>query len=666
MDSPEDAANPKRGTALLIITIIVIASTAVIIILPGAIDRPNLVVKVAIVDSGFDAEDSLTSRVIAQRSFINQSYGYAYTDNTTQDSTPNGYLHGTHVAEIVAKEAPNVALVNAKVVTSENVATEEGIIAAIQWAVLVQECDVINLSLGGSASNHDPLRDAIRWAFNRGVVIVAAVGNNGQNGISGSSIESPACYQEVIGVAAVDETGLAYGFSGRGPLRNRTLKPDISAAGFYVVNGGTVFGTSFAVPIVSAGAANLVEYCMARGWQWTPGLVKASILVSAKPLSSEAWEVGAGLLDITSAKRVIDDAPMRDNLPLVAWVLPDPGPFEFERWFVNTTASIEISVFASGNATFQIFLQGTGAPWTRGPEDIQVNQTGRFTVIITVLSPTEIENLMTQITLVSPDYIYVRAQIKFDVDRYFAKVALDVSHSPWWIDSVYGQFRILYEKLTSLGIAIEEISDPSAITPEHLQSFDAVLILDPCAWDKVRIGEQPVIMGAMKYTTSEIAAYTTYWEDGGSIMVAGLSNHSINIGYANKLLSDFNTSFNYDSIPPIIIDIGGVASTTLVTELADHRIMHDVSSFDYVGCTLNYSGNGFSLAHVTLEIEDIWGFKHEINKTVMVGLESKMGSRLVVTGSNFFLDNWGLSGLYQSEDNSLLLLQIVYWLVGWF
>ena len=108
---------------------------------------------------------------------------------------------------------------------------------------------------GKSPSIFDELRSVVEWVFAQNVTIIAACGNNGQDGVSGSSIESPSVYQEVISVAAIDELGIPYSFSGRGPMINRTIKPDISAPGFYSNGHVTLYGTSFAAPVVTAAAA---------------------------------------------------------------------------------------------------------------------------------------------------------------------------------------------------------------------------------------------------------------------------------------------------------------------------------------------------------------------------------------------------------------------------
>lgn len=390
-------------------------------------------------------------------------------------------------------------------------------------------------------------------------------------------------------------------------------------------------------------------------------MIKATLLASASPLSSESWEVGSGLVNLEEAKKLLRDSTLEGDLPMVAWMTPTDAPYEFERWFVNSSYFLEFSVFASRNVSFQISLQGLGASWLSSADLVSVNQTGSFKVRVRVLSSLPIEELQVLITLVAPGYRDIRSRLSLDLSVSFARIALDISHTPWWMDSIYGQYRALYERITQVGIAVEEISERSYLSAQNLKNYDAVLIVDPCSWDRIIVDDAAVNYGSLRYTPEELDIYENYWKEGGGILVAGLSNYSIDIEGANMLLSRFNMSMNYDAIPSIVIHIGGVSSTVLVSKLASHRVTQDVDSFDFVGCSMNYTGNAYELASIELMIDQ----DLEVMRTVMVGNEWENGGRVIGVGTNYFLDNWALHGLYQSDDNSKLLLQAVYWLIGW-
>ncbi|MHA2161887.1 MAG: S8 family peptidase [Candidatus Thorarchaeota archaeon] len=664
MEHTSEEISRRRGTTILVITLIIIAGTVSVVFLPRAFGFADLTVKVAVVDSGVDKDSLLFPRVIAEKSFVNSSYGYHVSDESVVDSKPNDEQHGTHIAKIIAENALNAAIINAKVVDANNTATERGIIEAVRWAILEEDCDIINLSLGGSPSNVDGLRELVAWAFEMGVSIISAAGNNGQDGITGSSVESPAVYLEVIAVGAVDDSGVPYYFTGRGPLRGRTLKPDISALGYYTNGVGTFFGTSFATPRVSAAAANIIRFCQDNLWDWTPGMIKSTLLASAKPSSYEPWEVGAGLLDEQTAFRLLESVDKNNNLPMMVWMAPFLGVYDFERWFVNTSIEIEVAVFATTNASFQIVISGTASEWIIGPESIEINQTGTFPLTIQVISSGRRFGLAAQVSLVSGSYRYVFAEFSFDVSIPIARVAFDFSHTPWWIDSIYGQFRAFYEKISDLGIAVVELHERSEIELDKLKRFDAVIILDPCAWEYNMTGYTVEPIESIGYSKLEVDAYYDYWDSGGNIFFVGGNNLSIDIDSANYLLARFNVSLNNDKIPGITFFVNGLPNTEIISKIAEHPITERVETFDYNGCSLNYTDSHVKLAWVLYNWIDGDGVLQQENRTVLTALEGPHGARMIVSGSNFFLDNWGLNGIYAGKDDSLLMLQSIFWLLG--
>jgi hypothetical protein len=132
----------------------------------------------------------------------------------------------------------------------------------------------------------------------------------------------------------------------------------------------------------------------------------------------------------------------------------------------------------------------------------------------------------------------------------------------------------------------------------------------------------------------------------------------------NELLLLFGFFLNYDRIPGITIEVGGISSTLLVTDLMNHTTTEGIGSFDFVGCSVNYTGNAYPLAQVELSTLDESGAVHSENHTLMAALEGSSNARMIVTGTNFMFDNWGVGGYYQSDDNDRFILQMAYWLIG--
>ncbi|MFH3733187.1 S8 family serine peptidase, partial [Acinetobacter baumannii] len=85
------------------------------------------------------------------------------------------------------------------------------IISGINWSV-EQGVDIINLSFG--FSKDDPkLREAIRNASNKGIIIIAATGNT-----IGLSTDYPAKYPEVLSISAIDKDMKLYAYAGQGKV----------------------------------------------------------------------------------------------------------------------------------------------------------------------------------------------------------------------------------------------------------------------------------------------------------------------------------------------------------------------------------------------------------------------------------------------------------------
>ena len=243
-------------------------------------------VRVAVIDSGVDANHpELAKKVSGSRSFVGGS--------PLQD----GSGHGTFVAGIIAAGldngigiaglAPSADLLVAKVVTPSREIPVEAEAKAIRWAVS-NGAQVINLSFGGIRDPLDPNRDtysqleadAIAYAVSQGVVVVAAVGNGDYApGMPWSYASYPAALPHVLGVSAVNESGVVPKYSNRDQIYNdlaapgdrilsilpRTLTSRFPACAEqgYSSCGPDEYreaqGTSFAAPLVAAAAAQLLS-----------------------------------------------------------------------------------------------------------------------------------------------------------------------------------------------------------------------------------------------------------------------------------------------------------------------------------------------------------------------------------------------------------------------
>ncbi len=168
--------------------------------------------------------------------------------------------HGTAIAALLAgrsdSETPGL-LSHAKIVavdafsfdgTSNDRTDVVSLVQALE-ALAERRVRIINMSLSGPPNN--VLQKAIKAAQAKGILIVAAAGNNGP----GAEPSYPAAYDGVIAVTAVDKQRKVYARATRGAY------VDLAAPGVGIrtvsADGANVLrsGTSYAVPYITAAAA---------------------------------------------------------------------------------------------------------------------------------------------------------------------------------------------------------------------------------------------------------------------------------------------------------------------------------------------------------------------------------------------------------------------------
>ena len=205
--------------------------------------------RIGIIDSAVDKNHpSLRKASIRNRHFTNQTEGL-----------PD--FHGTAIASMFVASnqeltglVPTSTLYAASVFdldkTNGEVASTISLIRALDW-MLETDVDVVNLSLTGPPNRL--LEVAVNKVSSRGVVVVAAAGNDGPM----ASPKYPAAYPTVIAVTAVDEQRRAFRLANRGDYLSIAapgvnLRHAVPGGGYAVSSG-----TSFAVPFVAAAAALL-------------------------------------------------------------------------------------------------------------------------------------------------------------------------------------------------------------------------------------------------------------------------------------------------------------------------------------------------------------------------------------------------------------------------
>ncbi|MGB0260610.1 MAG: S8 family peptidase [Flavobacteriaceae bacterium] len=216
--------------------------------------------------------------------------------------------HGTHVAGIVAANRNNtlgmkgvadkVAIMALRAVPNEGDEYDKDIAMSIRYAA-DNGADIVNMSFGKGFSPHsDKVREAIVYAESKGVLLVNAAGNDGENidvvpTYPNDSVDNgPEVANNLITVGAIGPS-----LSSRmvAPFSNYGLNNvDIFAPGAIIYsttpsnNYNSYSGTSMAAPAVSGVAALVKSYFP----KLSPNAVKKVIMESGLPISMEV-RVGA-------------------------------------------------------------------------------------------------------------------------------------------------------------------------------------------------------------------------------------------------------------------------------------------------------------------------------------------------------------------------------------
>ena len=321
----------------------------------------------AIVDSGIQANrDDFSGRIVAN---VNMT-------SLPNNSAGDGRGHGTFVAGIAAGSkdglagaAPFAKLAVLDVMDDTGMAATSDVIAAAGWIYDNKgkyNIRVANFSLHSTTPSNfwrDPLDKAVEKLWFSGVTVVAAAGNYGSaTGPSGVKY-APGNDPFVITVGAVDsgsssrtDDDTVAPWSAWGRTYDGFLKPEVVAPGRYMVGpvqpGSTLTvdraanmvgtdriqlsGTSFAAPVVAGSAAQL----LARHPSWTPGQVKAALMLTARKLPAGA--LGAGVGEVTPSTATNLSSPADANRALMQFVSSgwSSGPsFDGYGWYLAAKAN---------------------------------------------------------------------------------------------------------------------------------------------------------------------------------------------------------------------------------------------------------------------------------------------------------------------------------------
>lgn len=253
--------------------------------------------------------------------YVDDIHGWDFINSDAHPNDDN--WHGTHVTGTIAQStnngtgvagiAFNTTIMPIKVLDADGNGTDAQVADGIYYAA-DNGAEIINMSLGGAGSS-DTLQNAVAYASNAGVTIIAAMGNDGN-----TVINYPAGYNDyviAVGATRYDQTRPSYGSYGShmdiaAPGGDLTVNQNGDAyvdgvlqQTFATEKDPSTFsypffqGTSMATPHV-AGVAALI---LAKNPAWTPAQVRHTLQSTAADTGSEGRddEYGWGLLDASSA-----------------------------------------------------------------------------------------------------------------------------------------------------------------------------------------------------------------------------------------------------------------------------------------------------------------------------------------------------------------------------
>lgn len=257
-----------------------------------------------------------------------------YVGGSVNPKDDNG--HGTHVASIAAGQgdanaiyrgvAYGAALVGVKVLDADGAGFETDIVDGINFCndnKATHGIEIMTLSLGGGTctSGDDAMSDAVNSAWNNGLVVTVAAGNDGP---AYCTVASPGSAANVITVGAMSDpknagcTGYKAGgwylgdYSSRGKTGDGRMKPDLVAPGTCITAAwrtsatayATLSGTSMATPFVAGVAALMLD----ADPDLTPADIKSKLVATTDDYGPnnqvddpQSYDYGAGNLDAHTA-----------------------------------------------------------------------------------------------------------------------------------------------------------------------------------------------------------------------------------------------------------------------------------------------------------------------------------------------------------------------------
>jgi len=301
-------------------------------------------VLVAVVDTGIDYNHPDLARNYVP-------LGYDWVNNDPDPMDDNG--HGTHCAGVIAAVVNNsigisglaqVRVLAEKGLDESGVGTSSNLANAIIHAV-DQRADIISCSWGSDAKS-TLLHEAVQYAYDHGVLVIAAAGNDAND-----TENYPAAYDEVVAVTATDQNDDPASFTSFGNWVE-VAAPGVNIYSTFLDDSyAYMSGTSMSAPHVS-GVAALI---WSRFPNMTRDQVRAQLRATAEDLGTPGFDdyYGYGRID---ARNAVEQAPAMHDALILNWEVPS-----YVR--MGVAAIINVTVLNMGTSdesdlTVQLLVNG--------------------------------------------------------------------------------------------------------------------------------------------------------------------------------------------------------------------------------------------------------------------------------------------------------------------
>jgi thermitase len=458
---------------------------------------------VAVIDTGIDYDhpDLEDNYVPLGRDWVN---------NDEDPLDDNG--HGTHCAGIVAAVSNNTVgiagIANVSIMVEKGLddygwGPEDGLAKAIIHAV-DQGADILSNSWGDYGESY-LIRDAVQYAYDKGVLVIAAAGNEAI-----SDKLYPAAYEEVVAVTATDSYDYPAWFTNFGDWI------EVAAPGVDIYSTMPTYhvtlndhgynqtydylkGTSMACPHVAGVAALIWSQFPNSTRDW----VRAQLRYTTDDLGDPGFDDYYGYGRI-NAREAVEQAPQDHDVLIFDWKKPACIK-------LGDIASFNVAVLNFGandeeNVTAQLLVDGNLTDSTV----IDYLTNGTLTTVSLSWKPLEERTYNVTFYVVPvPDETMTENNVMtkmIPVKSIIGFVLFDQSHDCYPFD----WFSMWVGNLTERGYAVDTYT-AGTITPGVLAGYDVFVI--PEAWDS--------------YSSDEISAIQDFVLDGGGLLVIGDNYPSI-------------------------------------------------------------------------------------------------------------------------------------------